>query len=82
MEYTLHAAPGSCSLAPHIVLEEIRAQYRLALMAPGHPETKSDEFWQINPKGRVPVLIAENFLLPEAPAILIYLGRKYTTFDL
>ncbi len=82
MEYTLHAAPGSCSLAPHIVLEEIQAQYRLALMAPGHPETKTDEFRQVNPKGRVPVLLAENFHLTEAPAILIYLGLKYPNFDL
>ncbi len=34
MLYTLHAAPGSCSFAPHIVLEEIGEPYSLALMSP------------------------------------------------
>jgi glutathione S-transferase len=74
MEYTLHAAPGSSSFAPHIVLEEIGKPYALALMSPGHPETKTDEFRRLNPKGRVPVLTSENFILTEAPAILIHLG--------
>ena len=55
MRYMLHAAPGSCSLAPHIILEEIGEPYDLALMSPGHPETKTEEFRRLNPKGRVPV---------------------------
>jgi glutathione S-transferase len=74
MIYTLHAAPGSCSFAPHIVLEEIGEPYLLALMSAGHPETKTDAFRRLNPKGRIPVLTAENFILTEAPAILIHLG--------
>src|SRR5271163_4078403 len=82
MRYILHAAPGSCSLAPHIILEEIGEPYDLALMSPGHPETKSEEFRRLNPKGRVPVLTAENFILTEAPAILVYLGLKYPHADL
>lgn len=74
MLYTLHAAPGSCSFAPHIVLEEIGEPYSLALMSPGHPETKTDQFRRLNPKGRIPVLTADNFILTEAPAILVHLG--------
>ncbi|RWN33467.1 glutathione binding-like protein [Mesorhizobium sp.] len=74
MHYTLYAAPGSCSFAPHIVMEEIGRPYSLALMSPGHPETKTDEFRRFNPKGRIPVLIAENFTLTEAPAIFLHLG--------
>lgn len=76
MHYTLHAAPGSCSLAPHIVMEEIGRPYSLALMSTGHPETKTDEFRRLNPKGRIPVLLAENFMLTEAPAILMHLGLE------
>ncbi|MFG6413402.1 glutathione S-transferase family protein [Roseateles sp. DC23W] len=72
--YTLHASPGSCAFAPHIVLEEIGAPYRLELMSPGHPETQSPQFRRLNPKGRIPVLIADDFLLTEAPAILLHLG--------
>ena len=44
------------------------------MMSKGHPETKSEEFRQINPKGRIPVLVADGFLLTEAPAILLHLG--------
>lgn len=74
MHYTLHAAPGSCSFAPHIVLEEIGKPYSLALMSPGHPEARTEEFRRVNPKGRIPVLLAEDFNLTEAPAILLHLG--------
>lgn len=72
--YTLHASPGSSAFAPHIVLEEIGVPYKTVMMSAGHPETRSAEFRQINPKGRIPVLIAEGFLLTEAPAILLHLG--------
>lgn len=75
--YTLHASPGSSAFAPHIVLEEIGLPYETVMMSAGHPETKSPEFRQINPKGRIPVLIAEGFLLTEAPAILLHLGLSH-----
>ena len=74
MHYTLHAAPGSCSLGPHIVLEELGHPYSLALMSSGHPETNTGEFRRLNPKGRIPVLTADGFVLTEAPAILLHLG--------
>jgi glutathione S-transferase len=38
--------------------------------------TRSPEFKKINPKGRVPVLVDGNFLLTEAPAILLYLAQS------
>jgi glutathione S-transferase len=72
--YTLHACPGSSAFAPHIVLEEIGVPYETVMMSAGHSETKSAEFRQINPKGRIPVLITKGFLLTEAPAILLHLG--------
>jgi len=74
MHYTLHAAPGSCSFAPHIVLEELGRPYTLALMSHGHPEAKTEAFRRVNPKGRIPVLTADGFLLTEAAAILLHLG--------
>jgi glutathione S-transferase len=72
--YTLHASAGSSALAPHIVLEEIGIPYKTEMMSHGHPETKSEAFRKINPKGRIPVLVADGFLLTEAPAILLHLG--------
>ncbi|MCH4549493.1 glutathione S-transferase family protein [Rhizobium changzhiense] len=43
-------------------------------MSPDHAEARADGFHRLNPKGRIPVLIAENFTLTEAPAILFHLG--------
>ncbi|MBN9233233.1 MULTISPECIES: glutathione S-transferase family protein [Phyllobacteriaceae] len=43
-------------------------------MSPGHPEARTEEFRRLNPKGRIPVLLAVNFNLTEAPAILLHLG--------
>jgi glutathione S-transferase len=80
--YTLHASPGSSALAPHIVLEEIGIPYKTEMMSHGHPETKSTTFRQINPKGRIPVLVADGFLLTEAPAILLHLGLTNPAVDL
>lgn len=74
MHYTLHAASGSCSLAPHIVLEEIGRPYTLALLPNGPLDARSERFLQLNPKGRVPVLTGDAFHLTEAPAILLHLG--------
>lgn len=74
MHYTLHAAPGASSFAPHIVLEELGQPYSLALMSSGHPETKREDFRRLNPKGRIPVLTADGFVLTEAPAILLHLA--------
>lgn len=72
--YTLHAAPGSCSLAPHIVLEEIGAPYHLTLISTDKGDTRKEEFRKLNPKGRIPVLTADSFFLTEAPAILLHLA--------
>jgi glutathione S-transferase len=43
-------------------------------MSPGHPETQTEQFRRLNPKGRIPVLTADNFILTEVPAILVHLG--------
>jgi glutathione S-transferase len=90
--YQLYYSPGACSLAPHIVLEEIGAPYELELVssrarAPGVGEgrmTATPTWKAINPKGRVPALSGvpgriggAADLLTEAPAILFYLARTY-----
>ena len=40
-------------------------------------ETKSDEFYAINPMRKVPVLVDGDFNLWESNAILTYLARKF-----
>jgi len=58
--YRLYYAPGACSLATHIVLEEIRraglADYASTRLVLPSGDQKKPEFLAINPRGHVPVL--------------------------
>jgi len=73
----LYYSPGACSLAPHIMLEEIGAPYRLELVSIAEGKTRSAEYLVIDPKGRVPVLITEDGeTLTELPAICWYLAQQ------
>ncbi len=69
-------SPGSCALAPHIVLEEIGRPFDLELVSTDKGEARADKFRDINPKGRVPVLVKGDWTLTEAPAILLHLANE------
>lgn len=49
----LYYSPGACSLAGHILLEELGRPYELKLTPVGDEGTGSEEFLKINPRGRV-----------------------------
>lgn len=70
----LYYSPGACSLAAHIVLEEVGQPYTLTPVLVHKGETRQEAFLKTNPKGRVPVLVDGDQTLTELPAILIYLG--------
>jgi glutathione S-transferase len=74
-EIVLYYSPGACSLAVHIVLEELDLPYELKLISVSEKETSRPEFLKINPKGRVPVLRVGDTLLTEAPAILVHVAN-------
>ena len=73
-------SPGSCALAPHIVLEEIGQPFDLELVSTDKGEARSEKFRRLNPKGRIPVLIKGDWMLTEAPAILLHLASDNPTF--
>lgn len=77
MIHTLYYSPGACSLAVHIVLEELAAPFGLTLASTSDGGTQSPEYLRLNAKGRVPVLVTGDSVLTEAPAILIYLASAY-----
>ncbi len=75
---TLYYAPGACSLAAHIVLEESGETYTPRLVDFSKTEQRSEAYLKLNPLGRVPVLGLDNGQpLPENTAILPYLGKRF-----
>jgi glutathione S-transferase len=73
---TLHYSPGACSLAPHIVLEEIGLPFTLKLVSTSDGSARQPGHLKLNPKGRVPVLTCKDFVITEAPAILLHLAMS------
>lgn len=74
----LYYAPGACSLAPHIVLEEIGKPYELQRVDLAGGEQRTDAYLKIHPNGRVPALLLDDgTIITENTAILPYLGKKF-----
>jgi glutathione S-transferase len=78
----LHYAPHTCSLATHIVLEEVGADYELNRIDFSVSQENSPDYLAMNPKGRVPVLETPQGYLTETPAILVYLAQLYPEANL
>jgi glutathione S-transferase len=70
---TLHYYPSNASLAPHIVLEELRLQYELVLVDRSVDAHKSPEYLRLNPNGLIPVLVDGDLVLYESAAICLHL---------
>jgi glutathione S-transferase len=73
----LYFAPGACSLAPHIVLEETGSPFELSRVDLGTNQQNSAEYLRVNPKARVPALVDGDWVLTEAPAILRYIAARH-----
>lgn len=69
----LYYSPGACSLAVHIMLEELGEPYQTELVLTGNGSTRTDKHLAVNPKGQVPVLDLGNEVLTEVSAIMLYL---------
>lgn len=75
---TLYYAPGACSMAPHIVLEESGEKYEPRRMDLTKGEQRTEQYLKINPQGRVPALALGNGeTLSENTAILPFLGKRF-----
>ncbi|MGQ0622070.1 MAG: glutathione S-transferase family protein [Panacagrimonas sp.] len=80
-QYRLFLSPGACSLAPHIVLEELGVPYEPVRVVIAEGAHRKPEYLAINPRGRVPALSIEDEagerILTEAMAIMVYLTRHH-----
>jgi glutathione S-transferase len=78
----LFYSPGACSLAPHIVLEEIGGPHELERVGLREGAQRAPAYLAINPKGRVPALVTDRGVLTENPAILAYLAQSFPQAEL
>ena len=80
----LYYSPGACSLAAHIILNEINVDFDLERVdLKTHKTAKGVDYYEINPKGYVPALeINPGLILTETVAILPFLAQHDPKQDL
>lgn len=79
--YRLFYSPGACSMAPHILLEELGVPYEPVRRVIADGDNRKPDYLAINPRGRVPALAITDAqgerILTEASAIMVYLARRH-----
>mgnify|MGYP000037459979 FL=1 len=78
----LHIAPGACSRVPLIALETIGVPFYTQVMRFMKGEHKSSQFKNLNPSGKIPVLVVNGTPIPQNVAILIWLSKTYPQANL
>jgi glutathione S-transferase len=73
--YTLFWSPGSASVAPHGVLEELGVAYGLSRVDIDRP--RDPAYLKLNPHGLVPTLIADGQAIYESAAIVMHLLDRH-----
>jgi glutathione S-transferase len=59
------------------ILQELGVDFEVVTINLAAGEHRRPEFLKINPAGKVPVLVDDDFVLTESVAILLYLAEKY-----
>jgi glutathione S-transferase len=75
-------APHTCSLASHIALEEVGADYEAIRVDFKTSQQRSPDYLAMNPKGRVPMLVTARGIITETPAILAYIAQIHPASEL
>lgn len=73
----LHHYPGTASMVPHILLEELGVPYELKLVDRQQNAHKSPEYLKLNPNGLIPVLVDGDLVLYETAAICLHLADTH-----
>jgi glutathione S-transferase len=74
---TLYLVPGASSMAPHIALHEVGADFDVRPLSLARKEQRAPEYLRVNPEGKVPTLLVDGRPLTEVAGILFYLARAF-----
>ena len=74
--FKLYYAAHTCSLAPHIALEDSGAKYELCRIDFSNTQQHSTDYLKINPKARVPAMVTPRGILTETP-LLAFIAQSY-----
>jgi len=77
MNIKLYYAPGACSMASHICLEELGLAYETQRLNLANGDQRKPEYLALNPRGRVPTAVIDGKVLTENVGILSYFGGGY-----
>ncbi len=80
MAITLYTAATPNGWKISIALEEMELPYEVRVLDFAHKEQKADWYLKLNPNGRIPTLVDDDFAVFESGAILIYLAEKTGKF--
>jgi glutathione S-transferase len=77
MTLKLYFGPGACSFVPHTLLEITGEPFEPVLVKLHKNENQSPEYKAINPRGQVPVLVADGETITQIMAIVTYLDARF-----
>lgn len=77
MTMKLYYAPGACSFASHIALEEVGIAYDTVRLNLAEGDQRKPGYLEINPRGRVPSLVVDGKILTENVGIMAYIAGGY-----
>jgi glutathione S-transferase len=77
MSLTLYFAAGSCSLPALVGLEEAGAVFDPVRLVLPNGDQRRPEYLAIHPRGRVPVLVADDVAIGENIAVLTAIAQRF-----
>ncbi len=75
--YTLYYSKGACSLAVHVLLNELNLPHKIIDTSIKNGKNRDANFLKINPRGQIPVLVHGDLVIREGVAILLYLLSQH-----
>ena len=77
MSVKLYYAPGACSLASHIAIEEVGVPYETERLDLAAGDQRKPAYLELNPRGRVPTCVIDGRVITENVGIISYFAGGY-----